>query len=112
MQKNRTGHRSADISIPGDNEFFNKIDPKPSFGTSNEAAPQNGRRRGKRSFVKRLWSVLTANLPTSVSCIWSCNTTGGTCAITIDNSDGLPVELMEFEVTDEETETGDGASEK
>jgi len=57
--------------------------------------------------------VLKAVAMTSIgpaSCKWVC-TCGGT--ITIDGSDGLPVELMEFEVAAQiETDDEDTVSEK
>ncbi len=45
-----------------------------------------------------------ASLPTPVACNFVCNTTGvpGTCNVTIDNSDGLPVELMDFAIEEDE----------
>ena len=44
-------------------------------------------------------------LPGAVSCSWVCNIADapGTCTVVIDNSVGLPVELMEFEVVEEKS---------
>ncbi len=37
------------------------------------------------------------------TCTWSCHTTGGGgCAVSMDNSDGLPVELMEFSIAEDD----------
>ena len=44
-----------------------------------------------------------SQLPASVSCRWTCNTVSGTCSVTIDNSDGLPVELMGFSIESDDT---------
>ena len=53
--------------------------------------------------------VASANSATANPiCVWSC--TCGT--VTIDGTNGLPVELLEFSVAAETTETANGASEK
>jgi hypothetical protein len=53
-------------------------------------------------------SALAATM--TPSCAWVCTGTGGgTCAtVTIDGNDGLPVELMEFSVEDEEVAEAEG----
>ncbi len=46
-------------------------------------------------------------LPTPVACNFVCNTTiggPGGCNVTLDNSDGLPIELMEFSVGSDDPE--------
>ena len=40
---------------------------------------------------------------TNPSCSWTCNCGTGTQNFSIDSSDGLPVELMDFEVEDDES---------
>ncbi len=56
-------------------------------------------------------AVLISNLPAPVACNFACNTTGGPCNVTIDNSDGLPVELMDFVVeTDDPEDEGPEAT--
>ena len=44
-----------------------------------------------------------SRLPASVSCRWTCNTVSGTCSVTIDNADGLPVELMGLSIESDDT---------
>ncbi len=56
---------------------------------------------GRTTNVVRAGVNFTA-LPAPVACNFACNTTGGTCNVTIDNSDGLPVELMDFSVEEDD----------
>ncbi len=48
------------------------------------------------------------NLPDARSCAWVCNTTGGTCSPVITNTHGLPVELMDFSISENGEDSAGG----
>ena len=65
---------------------------------------------GRTAMVARA-GVMTTALPAAAACNFACNTTGGTCNVTINNSDGLPVELLDFSIAENANEADDQESE-